>query len=292
VDLIVFDEAHFLKTPEAQRTTAAKRLVPYARRRVCLTGTPMLGRPCELWSILNLLDPAEWPNFYVFAHRYCDAVKTSWGWDFSGASNISELRQRLHHSGLWLRRRKRDVLTQLPRIRRQTIALEIDHSELLEALTEELAKELGMSVEALYGSLDPKRIPFELLSRIRRLTGTLKAEETLRFLEEELKGYDSKVVIFGHHREVLERLARALKDAVLVTGETPFTARQKHIDAFQKDPGVRFFIGATTAMGVGITLTAASHAIVVEADFVGTIQATKRKAFWIGFSPSRDQMSE
>ena len=76
-DLIVFDEAHFLKTPEAQRSRAAKRLVLYARRRVCLTGTPMLGRPAELWSLLNLLDPVSWPNFYAFAHRYCDAVKTS-----------------------------------------------------------------------------------------------------------------------------------------------------------------------------------------------------------------------
>ena len=206
-DLIVFDETHFLKTPEAQRTRAAKRLVPYARRRVCLTGTPMLGRPCELWSILNLLDPAEWPNFYVFAHRYCDAVKTSWGWDFSGASNISELSQRLHHSGLWLRRRKRDVLTQLPRIRRQTIALEIGRPELLAALSEELAEELGTKVEDFSELLDPERIPFELMSRIRRVTATLKTEEALKFIKEESEGYDSKIVIFGHHRDVLEKLA-------------------------------------------------------------------------------------
>ena len=65
-DLIVFDEAHFLKTPEAQRTRAAKRLVPYARRRVCLTGTPMLGRPCELWSLLNLLESRRMAEFLRF----------------------------------------------------------------------------------------------------------------------------------------------------------------------------------------------------------------------------------
>ena len=65
-----------------------------------MTGTPMLGRPSELWSLLNLLDPEGWPNFYAFAHRYCDARKAPWGWDFSGASNISELRHRLHTSGL------------------------------------------------------------------------------------------------------------------------------------------------------------------------------------------------
>jgi SNF2 family DNA or RNA helicase len=213
-DLIVFDEAHLLKTPRAQRTLAAKSLAPYALRRVCLTGTPMLGRPCELWSLLNLLDPATWPNFYVFAHRYCDAVKTSWGWDFTGSSNIPELRARLHHSGLWLRRRKREVLTQLPAIRRQTIALEIGQSELLEKLSEELAEELCTTVDDLSELLNPEKIPFELMSRIRRVTGTLKTREALKFIKEESEDYDSKIVIFGHHRDVLEELAEGLETAV------------------------------------------------------------------------------
>jgi SWI/SNF-related matrix-associated actin-dependent regulator 1 of chromatin subfamily A len=77
-DLIVFDEAHYLKSRTAQRTKAAKRLIAYTLRRVRLTGTPMLGKPAELWSLLNLLDPAEWPNFYAFAHRYCDARRAPW----------------------------------------------------------------------------------------------------------------------------------------------------------------------------------------------------------------------
>jgi SWI/SNF-related matrix-associated actin-dependent regulator 1 of chromatin subfamily A len=266
-DLIVFDEAHLLKTPRAQRTLAAKSLAPYALRRVCLTGTPMLGRPCELWSLLNLLDPATWPNFYVFAHRYCDAVKTSWGWDFTGSSNIPELRARLHHSGLWLRRRKREVLTQLPAIRRQTIALEIGQSELLEKLSEELAEELCTTVDDLSELLNPEKIPFELMSRIRRVTGTLKTREALKFIKEESEDYDSKIVIFGHHRDVLEELAEGLETAVLVTGDTPLATRQARIDAFQNDPAIRFFVGSTAAMGLGINLTASSHAIVIEADW-------------------------
>ena len=286
-DLIVFDEAHFLKTPEAQRTRAAKRLVPYARRRVCLTGTPMLGRPAELWSLLNLLDPVSWPNFYAFAHRYCDAVKTSWGWDFRGASNIHELRQRLHQSGLWLRRRKCDVLTQLPRIRRQTIALEISRSELLETLTEELAEELGMKAEDFSRLLDPERIPFELMSRIRRATGTLKTDEALRFIKEESEGYDAKIVIFGHHREVLEKLAGSLENAVLVTGETSLATRQARVDAFQNDPAVRFFVGSIAAMGVGINLTASSHAIVIEADWTpGVLSQAESRLHRLGQSDS------
>jgi SNF2 family DNA or RNA helicase len=138
----------------------------------------------------------------------------------------------------------------LPRIRRQTIALKIGRSELLAALSEEL----GTKVEEFSELLDPERIPFELMSRIRRVTGTLKIEEALRFMEEESKDYDSKIVVFGHHGDVLEKLAGSLDNAVLVTGETPLAARQARVDAFQNDSTVRFFVGSIAAMGVGITL--------------------------------------
>ena len=101
------------------------------------------------------------------------------------------------------------------------------------------------------------------MSRIRRVTGTLKTEEALKFIKEESEGYDSKIVIFGHHRDVLEKLAGSLENAVLVTGETPLATRQARVDAFQNDPAVRFFVGSTAAMGVGINLTASSQAIFV-----------------------------
>jgi SNF2 family DNA or RNA helicase len=69
---------------QRELTRYARELARSAKRRVILTGTPLLGRPAELWSLLNILEPERWPNFYQFAHRYCAPVRTSWGWDFSG----------------------------------------------------------------------------------------------------------------------------------------------------------------------------------------------------------------
>ena len=67
-------------------------------------------------------------------------------------------------------------------------------------------------------------------------------------------------MIFGHHRDVIARLAEGLSrfnPVILVGGMAP-QARQNSIDAFQDDPSVRVFIGNIVAAGTGITLAPAS----------------------------------
>jgi SWI/SNF-related matrix-associated actin-dependent regulator 1 of chromatin subfamily A len=125
------------------------------------------------------------------------------------------------------------------------------------------------------------------MSRIRRVTGTLKINEALHFIKEESDDYDSKVVIFGHHRDVLEEIASGLEGSVLVTGETPLAVRQARVDAFQSDPAVRFFVGSIAAMGIGINLTAASQAIFVEPDWVpGVLHQAESRLRRLGQSDS------
>jgi SWI/SNF-related matrix-associated actin-dependent regulator of chromatin subfamily A-like protein 1 len=58
-DLCVLDECHYTKSLEAKRTRAALGIK--ARRRIALSGTPILNRPIEIYPVLSWLSPSEWP---------------------------------------------------------------------------------------------------------------------------------------------------------------------------------------------------------------------------------------
>lgn len=264
-DLMVLDEGHFIKSRSSIRTKACFNLASHAKRRVLLTGTPLLNRPAELWALLHFLSPLEWPHFYRFAHRYCAPFRGEWGWDFSGASNLEELNERLR-SGLMLRRLKKDVLSQLPPLTRSLVPLDVGTGD-LEALT----RAAGLDPLAMPWEIDPLSIPFDCVAKIRHELGRLKVKAALEYIREQASGYDEKFVIFAHHLAVLHELADGLEGSVLVSGETRVEDRAGIIERFQSDPEIRFFVASIRAMGVGVTLTAASRAIFIEQDWVPAI---------------------
>ena len=100
-DLMIVDEAHFLKNPKAQRTKAVlgdkKTDLDQieATRKLFLTGTPIVNRPIEIQAVLGAIDPDAYGNFFSFAKRYAGAYRSQWGWDFSGATNLDELQDGL-----------------------------------------------------------------------------------------------------------------------------------------------------------------------------------------------------
>ena len=55
--------------------------------------------------------------------RYCDGKKTHFGYDFSGSSNMAELRLLLEKTCL-IRRLKSEVLSELPAKQRQMVILD------------------------------------------------------------------------------------------------------------------------------------------------------------------------
>ncbi|KAM3607867.1 uncharacterized protein V6R79_015411 [Siganus canaliculatus] len=123
--VLIMDESHFLKNIKTARCKAALPLLKAAKRVILLSGTPAMSRPAELYTQILAVRPTLFPRFHDFGTRYCDAKQLTWGWDYSGSSNLGELKLLLEES-LMLRRLKPDVLSQLPAKQRKVVTVTID----------------------------------------------------------------------------------------------------------------------------------------------------------------------
>lgn len=291
-DLVVLDEAHYLKNPKAQRTQAilgekVGKSPLKTRMRVALTGTPVVNRPVEAWPVLSWLDPKSWGNFWAYVRRYCGAHHNGWGWDFSGATNLEELNRRLRAT-VMLRRTKDQVLTDLPPKIRQVLEVSPEakdlplirrEREVWEEWEERIA-EARAALEVARAGSDEEfaqalasfqkvvRVAFQEVSRVRHEVALAKVPYAVQHIEDLLES-KSKIVVWVHHRDVAEAIFRSLRkySPVMVLGGASAEARAEAVRRFQEDPSVRVFVGGITAAAEGITLTASDLAVFVEMDW-------------------------
>lgn len=285
---IVFDESHYLKNYQAQRTKEAKELAKAAEYRIALTGTPILNRPQELMSQLQIVGKLEeMGGFWYFAKRYCNATQGRYGWDFSGASNLQELNERLRATGSFIRREKSQVLPELPEKTRVNIPVEIDNKTEYRRAERDLINYLREKAQEDEEFLDSIRhLPESeqerakeargrtAAAKARRAEELVKIETTKRLSAEGKKAAvkewiesfletGRKLVVFAHHRDVVEDLAREFNAPTIMGGmsaDKVEEAKQK----FQNDPNTKLIVMNIQAGGVGHTLTAASDVAFVE----------------------------
>jgi len=95
-----------------------------------------------------------------------------------------------------------------------------------------------------------------------------KLPDAITYIKDCLEQTD-KVVVFAHHIHIIDGLMDGLEEfnPVKVTGSVKNEDRQTAVDTFQTDKACRVFVGNIKAAGVGLTLTAASHVIFVEASW-------------------------
>jgi SWI/SNF-related matrix-associated actin-dependent regulator 1 of chromatin subfamily A len=293
-DLQIYDEAHYLKTPEAARTghcLGDRGLVRKAKRVLFLTGTPILNRPIEIYPILQYCMPwhidrtgckVPFMSPHQFSARFC-------GGDGKGASRLEEL-QAMLRSNCMVRRLKQDVLSDLPPKFRQMVILEplgaaaeavaLEAQQLDEAVGEFRAMKKTVSeaknstdragYEAQVGRLrEAGSEMLGMIAKLRKATALVKVPYVIEHVKNAFEQGIRKIVLFGYHHDVINSLRDGLEEysPVVITGETPMVERQIAVDLFQNDTRCQLFIGNFKAAGVGITLTASSHVIFAEIDW-------------------------
>jgi len=270
--VLIFDESHYLKNLSAMRTVIAlggsHRKKEYdgisAAKKLYLSGTPLEGSPHEIYSILRRELFYEFGSADDFKNRYCTGFFIKKRFIPTGAKNSKELQNRLR-STIMIRRLKKDVLSQLPPKRREIVELRIPGTG---DITKEEAAIIGnRSIEDIMAGYSQGKGTLELgdMARIRRIVGLAKVDTSIQYIRNILESKD-KVIVFGHHKDVLTAIHKTIGRSVLVTGDVPMNKRDGLVREFQEGDA-RCFIGNIQAAGVGITLTASDTVIFVEPDW-------------------------
>lgn len=270
-DIVIFDEAHYLKNRSSKRTIACHKL--RRTRTFLLTGSPLLNQAHELWSLLHMIDPREYPNFWRFVNRYCvfGGYKNK---QIVGVKHVKELETRLKN--VMVRRLKRDVLD-LPE--KQHIVLRVDLHPKQREMYKQAVKELKITVPGGEVEFENPLVKFLYLKQICGTTAAIHAgfgdiSSKLDVAIERIKEIiDSgeRVVVFTQFRVVQECIVRRLDEEALKSwqlhGDVPKRDRVDVIHAWEKAPP-----GALVCMlqvaGIGLNMTAASKAIFVDKLFV------------------------
>ena len=275
-DLVIMDEAHDIKNNTAARSKVAVGIK--ANRKVVLTGTPITNRPIELQPIAGYLDPASFGNYFKFGLRYAGAYQKNIGrktvWDFDGSSNLDEL-QRVLRQSFMIRRKKDEVLKELPEKVRQIIVLPNNE------YSDEMKKEFETMADAVVET-HSKDIDFEQMSGVRHETALAKVNDVVTHVS----AIDHQVVVMAHHKDVVDGIKSGLeaagKSVVTLTGDCNQAHRQNSVETFQAG-NADVFIGTIGAAGVGITLTSASHVVFAELDWVpGNVSQAEDRCHRIG----------
>jgi len=295
LDLVVLDEAHYLKNAEAKRSKTllgpgadgVGGLTAWAKRAIWVTGTPIPNDPNDCYTFLRFCGVMPLGQT-AFQRRYFTARPGAYATRHEpNAEMLPELRALLQNNSI--RRRLSEVGIQLPPIWLTDTRVEGDTTEIREMLanhpgldqriTDAIAS-MDDSEWSLSGAID--RADSEGVAMLRRLLGEAKALPYAQMLRMEIEGGLDKMVTFGLHKRAAQILQTYLLDhniqAVVINGDTPEAHRQAYMRAFQEDPSVKVLIGNIRAAGVALTLTASCHIDMLESDWspAANWQALKR----------------
>ncbi len=280
-DIIILDEAHYVKNPKSQRGDILKDICKnFSPERVwLLTGTPIANRPMDYFNLLTLIKSPVANNWVHYAKRYCEGRRFKKGrrfiWVTDGASNLDELSKKTKSH--ILRRKKEDVLD-LPDKLVTPVWLELENVGGYERVWEDYLEKRRRDGK--------KGNPFKELVEMTLLRTFVAMETVPHSITKAEEAIESgkKVIIFCNFSDEIDTFLKHFgHKAVCVRGGMSADKKQQAVDRFQEDPNCMVFVGQIKAAGVGLTLTEAEVVIMNSLDWVpGNHEQAEDRAYRIG----------
>lgn len=270
-DAIIFDEAHKLKNRKAQQTVVAKKVK--SENIYLLTGTPMLNRPDELWSLLNRLYPEKFRSYWRFVEQYCQLVHNGYANEIVGCTPEQEKALRETLAPIMIRRTKAEILPDLPEKvhQRHVVALEGEQKKLYKQMEKDAIAKLTQEeviaapvVIAQITRLRQLAISPQLLSH--QVQESAKFNALMDLIKDNHEGH--KIVVFSQFRKAIELFSERLTTEGIrwtaVTGKVSQKDRNRATKDFQEDKNTRVMLATIEAAAHGLTWTSGDIAIFLD----------------------------
>lgn len=241
---VVFDECHYLKNARTARAKAAAKLVKRVDTGFVLglSGTPVVNHASELANQLRLIG---WGGYWT-------------------KGLLEKLPPEDINNGLrsvcMVRRRKSEVLDDLPELRWVTVSVDLDTQSKGEYLRRENEFRSGLS-DGVFQTAAARMNALTKMNDLRVFTVHHKLKLAKSWIDDFLESGE-QLVVFLWHKEPAVALAKEF-DAPLLTGDQSHSQRMEAVDAFQAGK-VPVIVCTIAAAGMGLTMTAASNVLFVE----------------------------
>lgn len=239
--LLVVDEAHYIKNPEARRTVNVKNISNHAERLLFMTGTALENKVDEMISLIQILQPSIASQVAGMAFM----------------ASAPQFREKV--APVYYRRKREDVLTELPEL--------IESKEWCTMLTEEEQVYEQAILSKRYA--DARRVSWN----VDDLQNSSKAKRLLEIIEE-AEDDGRKVIVFSFFLDTIRKITELLGNKCLnpINGSVTPQRRQEIIDEFDISPAGTVLAAQIQSGGTGLNIQSASVVILCEPQFKPSIE--------------------
>lgn len=213
-DTIIIDEIHLAGLLNHASLTFRQCRMLQSTNLFLLTGTPIRRGPQDLWTALYLLDKKAFPSFWAFVHTYCIVEQGLFGKEI-GNKPKDPVRFKQMLKPYLIRRRKQDVIAELPDKIRSAVPLEMSNTQ--RKIYEQLVKD--MMADLPNGDMIVAPNMATVIMRLRQLLVSpsilgggelgVAIEALVELIEIEFEAHRA-VVVFTPFRSIIETLDKYL----------------------------------------------------------------------------------
>jgi len=241
IDMLVCDEAHYVKNPEAIRTRALLGICQKCEKVLFMTGTPIENKVDEMCFLVSCLQ----------SDVAAELEKIKF------LSKAEQFRKTL--APVYLRRTREEVLKELPDL--------IETEEWCEMNSDELSLYRDAVRESNFMAM--RQVSWNV-------SDINKSQKAARLLEicDEAKEEGRKIIVFSFFRNTVNRVLEVLGDRCIgpITGDISLLRRQALVDEFTAAPEGSVLVSQVQAGGTGLNIQAASVVIFCEPQIKPSIE--------------------